>query len=434
MNFTVVPGSFAIARFAPADRVPSWAESGGFVSITRTAEELSIVCDESRVPHDARADRGWRALKLEGPLPLTMTGVVSGFTSALSAAGISVFVVATYDTDYILVKEERLESALAALRADASRFTLRRADLPRSFADDVRAGLAAPRKQLQPWFFYDALGSALFAAICELPEYYVTRAEMEIFSRHGAEIARAFREPGRLIEFGPGNASKTKLLLTPDTRLTYVPIDIDATMLQSAARDLLMQFPALRIEAICGDYRDASRLVTRGGRTAVLFLGSSIGNLDMHNAASMLRDVRRMLSPGDAFLLGADLRKPKEIVEPAYDDALGVTAAFDKNLLARINRELGGTFDVSRFDHRAFFNEVESRMEMHLVSRQRQSVRIESLQMDVQFEKGETIHTENSYKYAESDLRALAREGGFTVDQIWTDSHRWFADVLMLAR
>lgn len=432
MNFTVLPGSLAIVRLAPADPIPPWAE-GGFISITRTADELSIVCDETRVGRDVRADCGWRALKIEGPLPLTMTGVVSRLTTALAASGISVFVVATFDTDYILVKEERLEAACEALRSEGSRFTLRRAGLPRSFTDDVRGGLARPRKQLQPWFFYDALGSALFAAICELPEYYVTRAEVEILSRHGAEIARAFRQPQRLIEFGPGNARKTRLLLAPDTRLTYVPIDIDPTMLESAAHDLLLQFPSLRIEAVCGDYRDASRLIAPGGRTAVLFLGSSIGNLDMNDAASMLRDARRMLNPGDSLLLGADLRKPKEIVEPAYDDALGITAAFNKNLLARINRELGGTFDVSKFDHRAFFNEAENRIEMHLVSRERQSVRIESLQLDVRFEKGETIHTENSYKYAEADLRALAREGGFEIETVWTDARHWFADVLMVA-
>lgn len=443
MKFTVVPGSLAVARLAPGDDASQWA-AGPFVSITRTAEETSIVCDESAVPAGVRADRGWRALRIEGPLPLNATGIAAEITSLLAAAGISVFLVATYDTDYVLVKSERLDAACEVLRAAghatpdaAPRFTIHQGTPQQSFADDVRHGLRATRKQLQPWYFYDALGSALFGAICELPEYYVTRAELEILSHRGADIARALGAPARLIELGSGSCRKTALLLEPllqhNPQLTFVPVDIDPSALRSCARSLQTRFPALRIEAVCGDYRDASRLISRGGRSAVLFLGSSIGNLDLQSAAAMLGDIRGMLAEGDAFLLGADLRKPKDILEPAYDDALGVTAAFNKNLLARINRELGGTFDLSKFAHRAFFNESESRIEMHLVSTEKQSVRIGSLDITVCFEKGESIHTENSYKYGESDLRRLAAAGGFQVEQMWTDSRRWFADVLCIA-
>ncbi|HEX9407186.1 MAG TPA: L-histidine N(alpha)-methyltransferase [Thermoanaerobaculia bacterium] len=303
----------------------------------------------------------------------------------------------------------------------------------RSFADDVRHGLTQPQKQLQPWYFYDALGSALFAAICELPEYYLTRAETEILKRHGAEIARAFGAPDRIIELGSGDGRKTRLLFQAITSaFTYVPIDVDASVLDSMSRELRTTFPALRVEAICADYREIASLIPAAPKTVVLFLGSSIGNLDPSSAAAMLRDVATVLTCGDALFLGADLQKPREIVEPAYNDSLGVTASFNLNLLARINRELGGHFELAAFEHRAFLNETESRMEMHLVSRRRHSVTIDALRMEVDFEAGETIHTENSYKYSESDLQTLAREGGFEIEQVWTDSRGWFADLLLV--
>ncbi len=318
------------------------------------------------------------------------------------------------------------------------RYTFRRIASTRSFANDVRSGLLSRPKQLQPWYFYDSLGSALFSAICELPEYYVTRAETEILRHHGHEIARSFRGAERLVELGSGDCRKTRLLIEAlvarQPRLTFTPVDVDAGVLEASARDLLTTFPSLAIEAICADYRDAAPAVTSSEPTVVLFLGSSIGNLDPQAAAAMLRGLRQNLNDGDAFFLGADLVKAKEVVEPAYNDALGVTAAFNLNLLARVNRELGGHFDLASFEHRAFFNEAESRIEMHLASRARQTVGIDALAMDVELEQGETIHTENSYKYSESDLSALAREGGFAIEQMWTDSRRWFADVLMFAR
>jgi dimethylhistidine N-methyltransferase len=306
-----------------------------------------------------------------------------------------------------------------------------------SFAEDVRSGLSAQPKVLQPWHFYDALGSALFGAICELPEYYLTRAETEILRRFGPDIARALGGPERVVELGSGDGRKTRLLLeallAQHPELTYVPVDVDPGILEISARELLASFPSLRVKAICADYRHASEVIPPGGHTAVLFLGSSIGNHDPRSAAALLREVRQVLDPGDRFLLGADLQKKKEIVEPAYNDALGVTAAFNLNLLARINRELGGHFDLSRFEHRAFLNEAESRIEMHLASREVQEVRIDALAMDVRFAEGETIHTENSYKYGESDLQTLAREGGFVIEQMWTDSRKWFADLVLIA-
>jgi len=299
------------------------------------------------------------------------------------------------------------------------------AALTRSFADDVRSGLTQPRKQLQPWYFYDALGSALFGAICELPEYYLTRLEAEILTRHAPSIVRALGSPARIIELGSGDARKTRLLLQAlSSDATYMPIDVDPSVFA-----LQPTLPNIRVEPICGDYREIQSLVGPGPDTAVLFLGSSIGNYDRDSAATLLRDVR---SVSRCILLGADLKKSKKVLEAAYDDSLGVTAAFNLNLLARINRELGGHFDLGRFEHRAFFNERESRIEMHLVSRQRQSVDIGDF--TVHFEEGETIHTENSYKYSEADLQALAAEAGFAIEQVWTDSHSWFADALLIAR
>src|SRR5438874_9289836 len=189
-----------------------------------------------------------------------------------------------------------LERAIAPPR---ERFTFRSVPLRRSFADDVGLGLRKRQKELQPWYFYDALGSALFAAICELPEYTITRAETEIFKRHGSSIARALRSPERVVELGSGNGRKTRMLLESITarepRLTFAPIDVDGDLLEATARDLLANFPALTVDAICGDYRDVASLITPGIRTAILFLGSSIGNLDLDAAAKMLGDVRRVL-------------------------------------------------------------------------------------------------------------------------------------------
>jgi L-histidine N-alpha-methyltransferase len=326
----------------------------------------------------------------------------------------------------------------ALIASPRERFTLREAGMRRSFADDVRQGLQKAQKELQPWYFYDALGSALFAAICELPEYTITRAETEILKQHGAAMARALRSPDRIVELGSGDGRKTRLLLDAvlarQPRLTFVPVDVDGSVLEAAARDLLSSFSGLRIDAICGDHREIASLITPASRTAILFLGSSIGNLDPDSAAAMLRDVRLVLTRGEALVLGADLQKPRDIVEAAYNDTLGVTAAFNLNLLARINRELAGHFELSKFEHRAFLNQQKSRIEMHLVSRQRQDVAIDALDMTVRLEQGETIHTENSYKYAPSDLETLAREGGFTIEEMWTDSQNSFADVLMTAR
>jgi L-histidine Nalpha-methyltransferase len=307
------------------------------------------------------------------------------------------------------------------------------------FQRDVREGLTAQRKWLPPRWFYDALGSALFDAICFLPEYYVMRAEAEVLTTHREEIAAAFGTNVRLVELGSGAARKTRILLDVLTRqqaeVDYVPVDVDAGMLERSARELLNDYANLRVRPVTSDFtRPSGALAAAGafeGRTIVLFLGSTIGNLDPDAAIAMLRDLRNGLRPGDALFLGADLRKSRDVLEPAYDDPLGITAAFNLNLLVRINRELRGHFALDAFRHRAFYDEVQGRIEMHLVSQRAQRVRIDALDLEIAFEEGETIHTESSYKHDETTLAALAAGSGFTIEQRWTDSREWFADVLM---
>jgi dimethylhistidine N-methyltransferase len=218
----------------------------------------------------------------------------------------------------------------------------------------------------------------------------------------------------------------------------YVPVDVDVSMLQKASIDLLSMYPNLTVTAVSSDFRRASRAVRetvpRTGRMSVFFLGSTVGNLDGEDAVALMRDVRALLSPGDTLFMGFDLKKSKAILDAAYNDILGITAAFNLNLLQRMNRELGGRFNLRNFKHQAFYDEAKSRIEMHLVSLREQTVHIDRLAMEVSFHEGETIHTENSYKYDEKTIAWLASESGFEVTKKWLDSNGWFADVLMTAR
>jgi L-histidine N-alpha-methyltransferase len=333
--------------------------------------------------------------------------------------------------------------AAAAPVPDDPRFALLHAPAPDDdFAQDVRTGLTADHKWLPPRWFYDELGSSLFDTICFLPEYYVMRAEAEALTTHRDAIAATLAAPAlRLVELGSGAARKTRILLDALTGgqspIEYVPVDVDASMLERTGRDLLREYPALRVTAVRSDFRKPSvplgLLPRTQSRTVVLFLGSTIGNLSPEEATGMLRDLRSALAPGDALFLGADLRKDVSVLERAYDDPLGVTAAFNLNLLGRINRELGGAFDLGAFQHLAFYDQEHGRIEMHLVSRRPQRVRIEALDVEVSFEAGERIHTESSYKHDEHTLRALAESSGFTIAETWTDSRHWFMDVLLVA-
>ena len=306
-------------------------------------------------------------------------------------------------------------------------------------AEDVRRGLSTEPKRFLPKYFYDQLGSQLFEAICLLPEYYLTRAENEILERYSDEIVASVEGEITLIEMGSGSASKTRLiieaLLRKQEELLFIPVDISASALDSSSRILLQSYPQLKIEAYAADYFAglAELEKTQRDRILALFLGSNISNFDPDEALKFLRALRQVLSEGDALLLGADLKKDKRILEAAYNDALGVTAAFNLNVLARINRELGGNFDLRAFQHRAFYNEEIGRVEIYIESTREQTVQIAELNMEVKFAEGEQIHTENSYKYDLSDIAKLAAETGFTRARTWLDQKEQFSSNLLLA-
>ncbi len=306
-------------------------------------------------------------------------------------------------------------------------------------AEDVRKGLAARRKRFLPKYFYDELGSQLFEAICLLPEYYLTRAENEILQRFANEIVGSIEGHKTLVEMGSGSASKTRLiieaLLREQADLLFMPVDISASALESGSRILLQSYPRLRINAYAADYFAGLAELGKEKRpkTLALFLGSNISNFDPDDATTFLRALRAVLQPGDALLLGTDLKKEKSILEAAYNDALGVTSAFNLNVLARINRELGGQFDLHGFKHKAVYNEDEGRIEIYIESRRSQLVKIRGLDLEVQFAAGELIHTENSYKYDLADVARLAAKTGFACARSWLDSQKRFSSNLLIA-
>ncbi|HEX8150254.1 MAG TPA: L-histidine N(alpha)-methyltransferase [Pyrinomonadaceae bacterium] len=313
------------------------------------------------------------------------------------------------------------------------------------FAADVRRGLTAPGKFLLPKYFYDDLGSRLFDAICLVPDYYLTRAEADIFARHAAEIVERARAGARrltLFELGSGSAAKTRriidALLAAQTRLRYVPVDISTAALEESAGALLGDYEGLSVTAYAADYDTALPRLHESfeeeSRALVLFLGSNVGNFDRAEARDFLRRVRASLRAGDRLLLGADLKKDAATLEAAYDDPLGVTAAFNLNLLARINRELGADFSLRDFRHVALYDEAEGRVEMHLESTREQAVRVEALGLRVDFRAGERVHTENSYKYSLDELSALAADTGFAREHTWLDPAGRFSSNLFVAK
>ena len=317
---------------------------------------------------------------------------------------------------------------------------LARKDTRNSFAEDVRQGLLAVPKRLFPKYFYDELGSQLFEAICLVPEYYPTRAENEILARYANEIVNSFEGYKTLLEMGSGSASKTRSIIEAILRrqpdLLFIPVDISASALENSSRVLLQSYPELRIEAYAGEYFDglaALRERPQGTHTLALFLGSNIGNFDADEARNFLRALRSVLRADDALLLGADLKKDRAVLEAAYNDALGVTSAFNLNLLVRINRELGGNFDTRAFRHFVTYNEELGRIETYIESLFEQSVQVSSLELDISFDKGECIHTENSYKYDLDGLSQMATETGFTRSRTWLDNRELFSSNLFLA-
>jgi dimethylhistidine N-methyltransferase len=310
----------------------------------------------------------------------------------------------------------------------------------KAFAEAVRSGLTRERKTL-PWtYLYDEEGSRLFEQICELPEYYLTRTEDEILRHHADEMVGGLvkddddAEPETLtiIELGSGSAVKTQRLLTAGLRryggLHYVPIDVSPSALEDSTRRLNSRFPRLRVTGYVADYRRGlERLMSRArGPRLVVFLGSSLGNYETVAAANLLKMIASTMRSDDRLLLGTDLAKSRPTLEAAYDDAAGVTAAFNLNLLRRINRELGANFDLEAFGHRATYREDLGRVELYLVSRRQQSVAIPAADLTVPFAEGELIHTENSHKYTPAMLDDLRMRAGFFEEASWSDSDRRF--------
>lgn len=308
-----------------------------------------------------------------------------------------------------------------------------------AFGRDVRAGLTSQPKHLSCCYFYDGEGSLLFEEICELPEYYLPRAERAILQARAGEIAAAFTSDVTLVELGSGNAAKTRILIEAllgrQERLCYVPVDICRTVLEESSRELLKDYPTLDILAVAAEYHEGLHHLNTvaTGPKLILWLGSNVGNFDRSEAATFLNRVRATMAPSDRLLAGIDLRKDRTVLERAYDDSRGVTAQFNKNLLVRINRELDGHFVLDRFQHRAVYNEEIGRIEMYLVSTTAQQVVIDQLSLTVSFKAGEAIHTENSYKYSLAEIEELATGAGLRIEHQWLDGERRFSTNLLAA-
>ena len=295
-----------------------------------------------------------------------------------------------------------------------------------NFRKDVLEGLARPQKALPPKYFYDAQGSTLFERICRLREYYPTRTELLITRKNLRDMARFVGKRCALLEYGSGESLKTRLLIGALAPSVYMPVDISAPALRSAVKRLLREFPRLGIVAITADFSHPLTVPAYRGtaRRVVYFPGSTIGNLTPEEAQAFLKMTRAQVGPRGAMIVGVDLKKDANILHAAYNDAQDVTATFNLNLLARINRELGGDFDLRRFAHYAFYNPLAGRIEMHLVARDAHAVNIGNYRFS--FERGESIHTENSYKYSVPQFERLAANAGFEPAKLWTDARGWF--------
>ncbi|WP_233578102.1 L-histidine N(alpha)-methyltransferase [Tautonia sociabilis] len=301
-----------------------------------------------------------------------------------------------------------------------------------SLASVVRRGLMHAPKFMPCRFLYDAIGSELFERICSLPEYYPTRTEDAILRDWAAEMVVGWAEATTMIELGSGSSTKTRRLIEAALqeygRLHYVPIDVSEIILEQSARALIQAYPRLSVTGVVADYDTALRAIAGRfpGPKLVVFLGSSLGNFDDEDAVGLLRNLSETIGPEDRLLVGLDLIKDAAVLEAAYDDAEGITAQFGKNLLRRINRELGADFDLDRFGYRARFEAARHRVEIHLVSLRDQVVTIPGAEMVASFAEGETIHIENSHKYTPELIRELASRSGFIEEESWTDPGNLF--------
>jgi len=317
------------------------------------------------------------------------------------------------------------------------------ADVREALTREVRRGLIARPRSLSPWMFYDAAGSRLFERITTLPEYYPTRTERAILSRYADAIMAAAQGdrslPLRLVELGAGTASKTCILLEAALRVSddvaYVPVDVCPDALELACQKVACALPEVRLQPIIRNYvTHPLQLEPFDGTTLALYIGTSIGNFAPEEARIILRDLGVQLQPGDALLLGTDMVKDEPTLLAAYDDSDGITAAFNLNVLHRLNRELGANFDAARFRHRVLWNYIESRIEMHLESTREQDVCIDHAELDLHFMPRETIHTENSYKFTDWGIRTLLGGAGFEVREEWKDSRGWYTLTLACLR
>jgi dimethylhistidine N-methyltransferase len=301
-------------------------------------------------------------------------------------------------------------------------------DAQRAFYDDVLAGLQADPKRVPPKYFYDETGSQLFERITALPEYYLTRTETGILERHARDIAKLIPPDAAMIEFGAGSSEKTRILLAAAPQISaYVPVDISGDYLAAETARLQADLPNLRVLPVAADFTSPFALpeALGNGPRVGFFPGSTIGNFEPHEANMLLRHAATLLGPGALFIVGADLVKDAGVLTAAYNDAAGVTAAFNLNLLTRINRELGGSFDINTFRHRAWYNAQQSRVEMHLVSLAKQKVRV--CNKSFEFWRGESIHTENSYKYTVDAFRSRALGAGWTPAATFVDEKNYFS-------
>jgi dimethylhistidine N-methyltransferase len=299
--------------------------------------------------------------------------------------------------------------------------------------EEVVEGLCAPQKSISPKYFYDERGSQLFDEICELPEYYPTRIETEILCRHAPAMAQHLGKELWLIEPGSGSSNKTRIVLDAlHAPQGYVPVDISCEHLRHHAAQLQHDYSSLQVVPLCADYSQGLRLpeeLQGATNKAVFFPGSTIGNFDHEEATAFLRQVAQMLGVGGSLLIGVDLQKDVQVLECAYNDARGVTAQFNLNVLARLNRELNANFQLDNFQHLAFYNQSVGRIEMHLQSVVAHEVQIANT--TITFKAGETIHTENSYKYTLTEFAQLAARGSFAVEKVWTDEDQWFSVQLL---
>jgi dimethylhistidine N-methyltransferase len=294
--------------------------------------------------------------------------------------------------------------------------------------DDVLSGLAQPQKSLAPKYFYDARGSELFEAICGLPEYYPTRTELAMMQAGAGDMAHRLGTQCLLIEYGAGSGRKTRVLIDALMPVGYMAIDISRTALRQCAAEIAQAYPAVRVAAVCADYTRPLQLPVmdaRARRRVIYFPGSTIGNFTRTEALAFLRHVHTIAGPGGAMLVGVDLKKDHARLHAAYNDAQGVTASFNLNVLTRINRELHANFDIAAFEHHAFYDAGKGRIEMHLRSRCEQQVSVAG--RTFHFRVGETIHTENSCKYAIDEFQQLARDAGFAAEHCWTDAEQLFS-------